>query len=135
MFLFFYVFNKSDLGVNLFVHCRPATHGSASLPRPLSVLRLRRGAVLSAVPALRRYGPWGAFQHRQLCTSNLHDRTHHRAQGTTAASTILNTVFSLQACRESPHSSCFLQPGDFVHTLGDAHVYVNHVEPLKVQVG
>lgn len=31
--------------------------------------------------------------------------------------------------------SCVLQPGDFVHTLGDAHVYLNHVEPLKVQVG
>ena len=33
---------------------------------------------------------------------------------------------------------CFslsLQPGDFVHTLGDAHIYVNHIEPLKVQVG
>uniref|UniRef100_A0A8C4X275 Thymidylate synthase n=1 Tax=Eptatretus burgeri TaxID=7764 RepID=A0A8C4X275_EPTBU len=27
-----------------------------------------------------------------------------------------------------------LQPGDFVHTIGDAHVYVNHVEPLKVQL-
>lgn len=32
-------------------------------------------------------------------------------------------------------TSCPLQPGDFVHTLGDAHVYLNHVEPLKVQVG
>ncbi|KAM6908174.1 thymidylate synthase isoform 1-T1 [Lycodopsis pacificus] len=28
-----------------------------------------------------------------------------------------------------------LKPGDFVHTLGDAHIYVNHMEPLKVQVG
>lgn len=27
------------------------------------------------------------------------------------------------------------QPGDFVHTLGDAHVYVNHIEALKEQVG
>jgi len=27
-----------------------------------------------------------------------------------------------------------LQPGDFVHTLGDAHVYSNHVEALKVQL-
>ncbi|XP_073344648.1 thymidylate synthase isoform X2 [Pagrus major] len=26
------------------------------------------------------------------------------------------------------------QPGDFVHTLGDAHIYVNHIEPLKVQL-
>lgn len=29
----------------------------------------------------------------------------------------------------------FFQPGDFVHTLGDAHVYTNHIEPLKEQVG
>lgn len=26
------------------------------------------------------------------------------------------------------------QPGDFIHTLGDAHVYRNHVEPLKEQL-
>jgi len=29
---------------------------------------------------------------------------------------------------------CDLKPGDFVHTLGDAHVYSNHVEPLKEQM-
>lgn len=27
-----------------------------------------------------------------------------------------------------------LKPGDFVHVLGDAHVYANHVEPLKQQL-
>uniref|UniRef100_A0A8C3AWW2 Thymidylate synthase n=1 Tax=Cyclopterus lumpus TaxID=8103 RepID=A0A8C3AWW2_CYCLU len=27
-----------------------------------------------------------------------------------------------------------LKPGDFVHTLGDAHIYVNHIEALKVQL-
>ncbi len=27
-----------------------------------------------------------------------------------------------------------LKPGEFVHTLGDAHVYKNHVEPLKEQM-
>jgi thymidylate synthase len=27
-----------------------------------------------------------------------------------------------------------LRPGDLVHTLGDAHVYLNHVEPLKEQL-
>eukprot|EP01062_Namystynia_karyoxenos_P029934 TRINITY_DN22421_c0_g1_i1.p1 TRINITY_DN22421_c0_g1~~TRINITY_DN22421_c0_g1_i1.p1 ORF type:complete len:513 (+),score=203.42 TRINITY_DN22421_c0_g1_i1:82-1620(+) len=27
-----------------------------------------------------------------------------------------------------------LRPGEFVHTLGDAHVYSNHVEPLKEQL-
>eukprot|EP00281_Chroomonas_sp_CCMP1168_P021164 CAMPEP_0206237660 /NCGR_PEP_ID=MMETSP0047_2-20121206/14386_1 /ASSEMBLY_ACC=CAM_ASM_000192 /TAXON_ID=195065 /ORGANISM="Chroomonas mesostigmatica_cf, Strain CCMP1168" /LENGTH=488 /DNA_ID=CAMNT_0053662115 /DNA_START=84 /DNA_END=1550 /DNA_ORIENTATION=- len=29
---------------------------------------------------------------------------------------------------------CNLKPGDFVHVLGDAHVYSNHVEALKVQL-
>merc|ERR1719480_457908 len=29
---------------------------------------------------------------------------------------------------------CGLKPGDFVHTLGNAHVYSNHVEPLKQQL-
>jgi len=29
---------------------------------------------------------------------------------------------------------CGLKPGEFVHTLGDAHVYTNHVEALKVQL-
>ncbi len=29
---------------------------------------------------------------------------------------------------------CGLLPGEFVHVLGDAHVYTNHVEPLKQQL-
>lgn len=29
---------------------------------------------------------------------------------------------------------CGLKPGDFVHSIGDAHVYLNHVDALKVQV-
>jgi len=27
-----------------------------------------------------------------------------------------------------------LQPGDFVHTLGDAHVYLNHLEQIQLQM-
>jgi thymidylate synthase len=27
-----------------------------------------------------------------------------------------------------------LKPGDFVHTLGDAHLYKNHVEQAKLQL-
>lgn len=26
------------------------------------------------------------------------------------------------------------QAAELVHTLGDAHIYSNHVEPLKIQV-
>lgn len=29
---------------------------------------------------------------------------------------------------------CGLELGDFVHTMGDAHVYVDHVEALKTQL-
>ncbi|MER2494131.1 thymidylate synthase [Catenovulum sediminis] len=29
---------------------------------------------------------------------------------------------------------CELQPGDFVHTLGDAHLYLNHLEQTKLQL-
>lgn len=29
---------------------------------------------------------------------------------------------------------CGYKPGEFIHTLGDAHVYLNHIEPLKEQL-
>jgi len=29
---------------------------------------------------------------------------------------------------------CGLQPGDFVHTLGDAHLYVNHLDQARLQL-
>ena len=29
---------------------------------------------------------------------------------------------------------CSLVPGIFVHTMGDAHIYLNHIEGLKIQL-
>jgi thymidylate synthase len=29
---------------------------------------------------------------------------------------------------------CDLEPGDFVHTLGDAHLYLNHLEQAQLQL-
>jgi len=29
---------------------------------------------------------------------------------------------------------CGLQPGDFIHTLGDAHIYTNHQEQIELQL-
>jgi thymidylate synthase len=29
---------------------------------------------------------------------------------------------------------CDLQPGEFIHTLGDAHLYTNHIEQAKLQL-
>ena len=29
---------------------------------------------------------------------------------------------------------CGLQPGEFIHTFGDAHLYTNHIEQTKLQL-
>ena len=29
---------------------------------------------------------------------------------------------------------CGLRPGDFVHTLGDAHLYLNHLDQARLQL-
>jgi thymidylate synthase len=29
---------------------------------------------------------------------------------------------------------CGLQPGEFIHTFGDAHLYLNHIEQVKIQL-
>ena len=29
---------------------------------------------------------------------------------------------------------CGLKPGEFVHTLGDVHLYLNHIEQARIQI-
>ena len=29
---------------------------------------------------------------------------------------------------------CDLEPGEFIHTLGDAHLYLNHLEQTELQL-
>ena len=38
------------------------------------------------------------------------------------------TSYALMTCMLA--QVCGLERGEFIHTLGDAHVYSNHVEPL-----
>jgi len=42
------------------------------------------------------------------------------------ASYALLTIIIAQACN--------LKPGNFIHTLGDAHLYLNHIEQAKIQL-
>ncbi|MAQ32288.1 MAG: thymidylate synthase [Flavobacteriales bacterium] len=42
------------------------------------------------------------------------------------ASYALLTMMMAQVCK--------LKPGDFIHTLGDAHLYLNHIEQAKTQL-
>jgi len=29
---------------------------------------------------------------------------------------------------------CNLEPGEFIHVMGDTHVYLNHIDALKIQL-
>jgi thymidylate synthase len=37
-------------------------------------------------------------------------------------------------CNPNPSTCADLRPGDFVHVIGDAHVYSTHVRALEEQI-
>lgn len=65
---------------------------------------------------------------------NGHLRDGHHAYPT---SQMLGVPFNIASYSLLTHMLCHLtglKPGEFVHTLGDAHVYQNHLEGLNIQV-
>ena len=66
------IFSRSPL------HRYPSD-GSAALPLPGALLRQQRGAIRSALSALRGHGPRCALQHRQLRAAHLHDRSRDQS--------------------------------------------------------
>ena len=66
----------------------------------------RAGSELPALPALRRRLPRRPVQHRVVRPAHPHGRPGRPAS----------------------------RVGDFVHTLGDAHLYTNHVEQARLQL-
>ena len=85
---------------------RDPADGAAAVPPVVPVLRRRRPAVLPALPAQRRPVPRRAVQHRELRAARPHGR----------------------------RSRSGLEPGDFVWTGGDCHIYDNHVDQVREQL-
>jgi thymidylate synthase len=54
-----------------------------------------------------------------------------------SADIFLGVPFNIASYSTLIHMICALtdlQPGEFIHTLGDAHIYLNHIEQVKLQL-
>lgn len=101
-----------------------ASDGTSTLSYVLPVLRQRWRAVLPLVSTIVRYGPWGPLQ---CMRSGLPFLGHFLTVSPyKIASYALLTRLIAHVCG--------LKAGELIHTLGDAHVYMNHVDALKEQL-
>ncbi|OWK01701.1 TYMS [Cervus elaphus hippelaphus] len=77
-------------------------------------------------------GPVYGFQWRHFGAEYKDMDSDYSGQGVDQLQKVIDTI------KTNPNDRriilCAWNPkGDFVHTLGDAHVYLNHIEPLKTQ--
>lgn len=76
--------------------------------------------------------PCHAFVQFYVCNGELSCQLYQRSGDMGLGVPFNIASYSLLTCMIA--HICKLKPGDFVHTLGDAHVYLNHIEPLRRQL-